>query len=143
MLVQILGMFHKEYFCIKFLKIHQDNFDWTRIFFILKTNFVYSSSTDSNESGNGSTGNTCEPVYSDYQFLDQDHGDVHDVQMKTISLQEYKKLMDLIPEVEKLRNNITKLSSSLNSQLEQQQRIHQADLANSINISHFSAVSIL
>lgn len=104
------------------------------------------SSRDSNETIHGSATSTCESVLEEnfaYQSLDDydDHEEEH-VQMKSISLKEYKILMNLIPEKEKLRNTIRELTSVIESkdlQLKEQQR----ERANYINVSHMSEVSIL
>lgn len=73
---------------------------------------------------------------------DEEEFDMH---MKTISLQEYKILMNLIPEVEKLRNSIKMMNSviqSKDSQLKQQKKSSQRDQVDLINVSHLSEVSI-
>lgn len=76
---------------------------------------------------------------------DENSDEEFDMQVKTIPLHEYNILMDLIPEVEKLRNTVKKLTVVIemkDSKLKEQEQLHKAELAKCINISHFSAVSI-
>lgn len=68
-----------------------------------------------------------------------------DDQMKTISMQEYKILMNLIPEVAKLRDQISKMTTEIqskDSQINELQFIHQTDLSNHINVSLLTTVRI-
>lgn len=71
--------------------------------------------------------------------------DEEDMQMRTISLQEYKILMDLMVQVKKQQNSIEKMTSELKSkdkQLKEHQQAHQKEQAKCINVSNLSAVSI-
>lgn len=64
---------------------------------------------------------------------------------KIISIQEYKTLMQLIPEVNKLRISIEKMKEviqSKDSQLKDLRKDHQLVLQNHLNISHLSDVSM-
>lgn len=97
--------------------------------------FTKLSSCTSNDSSHGSN-----------MFPDNDEDEEDDMQMKTISLQEYKTLMNLIPQVQKLENSIRKMSSviqSKDSQLKNQREVQQMEQANYINVSNLSAVSTL
>lgn len=67
------------------------------------------------------------------------------MQMKTIPLKEYKILMNLIPENEKLRNTIEKLEREIklkDLKLKEEQQLHQTNQSNCIDLSHLQAVSI-
>lgn len=72
------------------------------------------------------------------------HEEELDGQMRTISLKEYKVLMNLIPEVEKLRNTIKNLKHQIelrDAELKEEQ-LRQIEKAKYLNVSHCSAVSI-
>lgn len=60
-------------------------------------------------------------------------------------MREYKILMNLIPEVEKLRKTIKNLTKEVefkDLQLKEQRRLQQLEQTKCINVSHFSAVII-
>lgn len=117
----------------------------------MKSNLFYLSSLDSNERGaNGIAASTCTSASDEnveYQFLDNavDHEEELEFQMRTISPERYKMLMNLIPEVEKLRHAIKNLTTEIelkDLQIKELRELHQMEQAKCINVSHLSAVSI-
>lgn len=62
-----------------------------------------------------------------------------------MSLQEYKHLFDLIPQVQMLKNTINemeKIIESKDSQLKYLQKMHQRKHSECINVSNLSTVSV-
>lgn len=82
----------------------------------------------------------------DYLFPNESYEDNEkELDLKTISLEEYKMLMNLIPEVEKLRNSIKKITTVIqlkDQQLKKQRQAYQTEQTKSLNVSHLSSVSL-
>lgn len=78
--------------------------------------------------------------------LGEDEMCEYETKEKIISDKEYKILMEMIPEVNKLRISIDKMKEiikSKDSKLKDLQRDLQLSLKNHINISHLSDVSVI
>lgn len=75
-------------------------------------------------------------------FPDNREDDELESQWKTMSFEEYKKLIKLIPEVEKYRNSAEKKEKIIKSKDSQLKELQKHLKRNWINISHLSAVNI-
>lgn len=119
---------------------------------IFKSIYCFSSQiSNENDNFDDNTSNTNNQPneFGDFEFLtlyDGDESSQIQNEMKTIPLQEYKDLVQLIPTVEKLKSVIKKLESvikSKDSKLQELMRAHVIDRKKYINISNLSIVSIL
>lgn len=63
-------------------------------------------------------------------------------QWKTISMEEYKRLVQLIPDVEKYRNSAEQKEKIIKSKDSQLKELQRSLKRNWINVSHLSDVSI-
>lgn len=61
---------------------------------------------------------------------------------KTITLEEYKKVLQLIPEIEKYKKIVQKLEKQLQSKDSQLKELQESFQCDSINVSNLSAVSV-
>lgn len=75
-------------------------------------------------------------------FSDEYEEDQLESEWKTISLEEYKKLVDLIPKVEKYRNDAEKKEKIIKLKDSQLKELQRSLKQNWINVSHLSAVSV-
>lgn len=112
--------------------------------------FEHFSSRDSGEISHGSAENIGDFEENDhftYPYLSDDEEDGEDefeTEWKTISLQEYKILMNLIPKVQKLQNTINEMAEKIksrDSQLEILRQAHRKEQNKCINVSNLSNVS--
>lgn len=111
-----------------------------------QNHFSYSSH-DSNENDDFGTASSVATSESDgivdYQLLSNtENNDELDTQMKAMPLKEYKILMNLIPENQKLRNTIIKLERQIELKDSQLKEERQTNRSKCIDLSHFSGVSI-
>lgn len=76
-------------------------------------------------------------------LLDDFDEDESEIQMKTVSLEEYKRLVQLIPDVEKYRNAAQKKDEIIKLKDAQLKEIQKSLQLNWINVSHLTTVSVL
>lgn len=98
--------------------------------------FIYSSSRDSDKSGQGS--DNLEYLFSNNFEDDEDGEEEPETQNKTISMQEYKNLLELIPKIQKLEKTVEKMSNVIKSKDLSLKIQRQSQ----INVSNLSTVSI-
>lgn len=108
------------------------------------------SSQDSSDTNHGSASSICDNLDTlseteEDTDLNSDECEVgeFETQEKILSFQEYKKLMQLIPEVNKLRNTNNKMAEIIklrDSQLNDLREVHR--LARNIDLSHLNTVSV-
>lgn len=110
---------------------------------IIFKSIFYISSQISSETDNQPNG------FEEFEFLtlvDGDESSQIQNELKTIPLQEYKDLVQLIPKLEKLKCVNKKLESVIKSKdmkLQELMKAHVIDRKKYMNISHLSIVSIL
>lgn len=75
-------------------------------------------------------------------FFDDNEEEELRTQWKTISLEEYKKLVQLIPKMEKYRNAAEQKEKTIKLKDSQLKELHRSLKHNWINVSNLSAVSV-